>query len=247
MKKISTVAVCGVQPRIGTTTQALQIVGYLKMMGYSAAYIELNGHAYIDNMRKLYRDISISGGCVSYGQLEMYRSVVDVKSEEDYDFLVKDYGSMDDATFNKVSFLEQDVQVICGGVKPNEIFKVNDILRLPEYHPARFIFSFAPHDQKDGILQLMTNRADKTFFANYNADPFVYDSTMNKPYRQILGKYMDGMMPTGSRKGKHNALQSKMVRQFIGQLKNVQSNRTVRTILLALYTVAVAFIAIKLF
>lgn len=245
MKKISTVAVCGVQPRIGTTTQALQIVGYLQMMGYSAAYIELSRHGYIENMRKLYRDISISGSCVSYGQLDMYRSVVDVRSEEDYDFLIKDYGAMDEADFNKVSFLEQDIQIICGGVKPNEIFKVNDILKLSEYYPVRFIFSFVPHDQKDGIIQLMTNRADKTFFANYNADPFVYDSTMNKSYRQILGKYMDGTPAMSGSKSKHMIL--KNIKQlFRGQLKIIFEKRIVKLLLLIIYTVVILVVTIKI-
>ena len=36
-----TIAVAGVQSRIGTTTQAMQIVGYLKIMGYTVAYVDL--------------------------------------------------------------------------------------------------------------------------------------------------------------------------------------------------------------
>lgn len=198
MKKMNTVAVCGVQPRIGATTQALQIVGYLQMMGYSAAYVELNAQGYIDNMRKLYRNIIARENSIVYNQLEMFRDAINV--DGDYDFIIKDYGSMDDDAFNKVSFLEQDVQLICAGVKPNEIFRVNDVLRQQVYNGAKFMFSFVPPDEKEGIVQLMGSRGNKTYFANYNPEPFVYDVTMNKHYRTILGPYMDGMIAPDNRR-----------------------------------------------
>lgn len=200
MKKVVTVAVCGVQPRIGTTTQALQMVAYLQMMGYAVAYVELAGQGYIKQMRKLYRDISMDGKCITYERIPLYQNIIDVNTNEELDFLVKDYGSMDKDTFNQVSFLEQDIYVICTGVKPNEIFNVNEVLKRPEYTAAKFIFSFVPSDQREGILALMTNRAENTFFANLNPDPFSYDSTMNKNYHLILGQYMAEFLPAVSRK-----------------------------------------------
>lgn len=238
----NTIAVCGVQARIGTTTQALQLVGYLQMMGYTVAYVELSGRGYIDNVRKLYRDVSLSGECVSYEQIEMYRSVVDIKADEVYDFLVKDYGSMSEASFNRVSFLEQDIQIICGGVKPNEIFKVNEILKIAEYHPARFIFSFVPPDQRDGITKLMTNRADRTFYANYNPDPFVYDATMNKSYRQILGKHLNGV--SGTERKKRLQMMKNTVRY---RIQSICANQRARVIVLIIYTVFVACMAVRVF
>lgn len=199
MGKTVTVALCGVQPRIGTTTQALQMVAYLQMMGYTAAYVELGDQEYIYQMRKLYRDITVKDGVVFYDRLPLYSDIKSLGEIEPYDFLVKDYGAMNDPEFNQVSFMEQDIQVICGGVKPNEIFYMQDLLKKAEYRSAKFIFSFVPPDQKDGILSLMSQRAKDTFFANYNPDPFSYDSVMNKTYRAIIGNYMSGLVISGQK------------------------------------------------
>ena len=75
MGKTVTVALCGVQPRIGTTTQALQMVAYLQMMGYTAAYVELGDQEYIYQMRKLYRDITVKDGVVFYDRLPLYSDI----------------------------------------------------------------------------------------------------------------------------------------------------------------------------
>lgn len=237
MKKTVTVAVCGVQPRTGTTTQALQMVGYLQMMGYSAAYVELAEQGYIEQMRKLYQDVSVKGNCVLYDRLHLYQKIVHVREEEDYDFLVKDYGAMDDERFNQVSYLEQDIHIICGGVKPNEIFEVNKILRQPDYQSARFIFSFVPPEQKESILELMTNRAENTFFANYNPDPFSYDSTMNKNYRLILGDYMTG---TAQVPGKARVFKGRMkngLTMLKMKAKGLKNNHMIHAVMVILYTV----------
>ena len=120
-------------------------------MGYTAAYVELGDQEYIYQMRKLYRDITVKDGVVFYDRLPLYSDIKSLGEIEPYDFLVKDYGAMNDPEFNHVSFMEQDIQVICGGVKPNEIFYMQDLLKKAEYRSAKFIFSFVPPDQKDGI------------------------------------------------------------------------------------------------
>lgn len=203
MGRAVTIAICGVQPRIGTTTQALQLVAYLQMMGYATAYVELANQGYIYQMRKLYRDITVKDGGVYYGRLPLYSDTTYLGGPECYDYLVKDYGTMNDPGFNQVSFMEQDIQIICGGVKPNEIFYMQDLLKKGEYKAAKFIFSFVPPDQKEGILSLMSHRANDTFFANYNPDPFAYDSIMNKTYRMIMGNYISGsILPVSSMRRK---------------------------------------------
>ena len=244
IKRTVTISICGAQPRIGTTTQALQLVSYLQMMGYDAAYIELAEQGFIDQMRKLYRGISVDEGCVKYERIPMYRSIVDVNREEPYDFLVKDYGAMSHDDFNQVSYLEQDIKVICGGVKPNEIFEVNEILRKPEYHTAKFIFTFTPPDQKASITSLMENRARDTFFADYTPDPFSFDSMMNKNYRTIMGNYMTGVAVFSNRKthvGKKVFVMGKNL------LKKVRDSKVYRWIGLIIYTVILCHVFNLLF
>ena len=236
MKKTVTIAVCGSQPRIGATTQALQIVAYLQMMGYLAAYIALDGSDYINNMQKLYQGVTEDKSCIIYERICLYQSVTEPKTEdEEYEFLVKDYGAMSLSTFNRVSFLEQDIQVICAGVKPNEVFVLNDILKRPEFNDVKFIFSFVPHDQKEGVLSMMTKRADNTFFANYNPDPFAYDATMNKSYRLLIGERMAGTSGEKQRRG--IGYRWRILRASLRQKrKNVFESPAVRGVLLVVYT-----------
>lgn len=188
MPKTITIALCGSQQRIGTTTQAFQILQYLQIRGYEAAYIDLSGKDYIDQLCKLYGGVEKTGSCVIYENIHMYRSALDLG--EDYQYIVKDYGTVKDESFNATSYLEQDIHIVCSGAKPNEIFEVTHVLKKPEFNHAKFIFSFVPPDHRSGILNQMTNRATKTFFAGYSPDPFSYDATNNKAFRQILGTFL---------------------------------------------------------
>lgn len=238
MKKTITIAICGVQPRVGTTTQALQIVSYLQLMGYEAAYVELADQGYLNQLRKLYSDITVEKKCIRYERISMYRSIIDVNGEEPYDFLVKDYGSMDQENFNQVSYLEQDLQIICAGVKPNEIFKVTDILRREEYYPAKIIFSFVPSDQKADFKKFMENRAKDTFFANFTPDPFSLDVTMNKTYRSLMGSFLISGNPSKKKKfyWKEKLLAVK------NRTKIIWNSAICKGIGLVVYTVLVYFI-----
>lgn len=152
------------------------------------AYIDLSGSGYIDQLCKLYGGIEKKGNCVIYEGIHMYRSVLDLK--EHYQYLVKDYGSFQSETFNETSYLEQDIHIVCSGVKPNEIFEVSGILQKIEFNNAKFIFTFVPPDHRNAILNLMSNRATNTFFVGYNPDLFSYDATNNKAYRQIVGDFL---------------------------------------------------------
>ena len=46
--------IAGVMPRIGTTTFALQLIGFLKANNYNAAYVERNPNRYIKNAIGMY-------------------------------------------------------------------------------------------------------------------------------------------------------------------------------------------------
>lgn len=195
-----TIAVAGVQSRIGTTTQAMQIVGYLKIMGYTVAYVDLTEKLYLEQIQKLYKGVSIKEGGkgILYNDIEMYSSISELKGET-YDFLVKDYGNMKE-NFNRVSYLEQDIQIICCGAKPNEMFEIAESLKQEELKAAHYIFSFVPPDQKAGIVEAMGSRKERTYFAAYNPDPFVYDAAMNKCYRHLIGDYLSYASVSGGRR-----------------------------------------------
>ena len=83
-----TIAVAGSQHRIGTTTQALQIVKHLILEGHTACYIQLNSSDYVQKVGEFYTDAILNEdtGLVTYQNLEMY-----YKQERIADILAKNY------------------------------------------------------------------------------------------------------------------------------------------------------------
>ena len=57
-QRFKTIAVAGTLPRIGTTTQAMQIAKYLNLKGQKAAVVELNSVKYPDTEKGKYRELS---------------------------------------------------------------------------------------------------------------------------------------------------------------------------------------------
>lgn len=72
-KKIS-VAVAGCLPRIGTTTQAIQIVKYLLYLNHRACYVQMNNSRYVENLDGYYADMvrDDQNLCLSYSGVDMY-------------------------------------------------------------------------------------------------------------------------------------------------------------------------------
>ena len=83
-----TVAVIGSMNRIGTTTQALQIVKHLILSGFTACYIQLNNSNYVQSVGEFYTDAVVDDrmGLVKYQNLEMY-----YRQERISDILSKNY------------------------------------------------------------------------------------------------------------------------------------------------------------
>ena len=71
---MKTVGIVGCQPRIGTTTQALQLTLCLMHMGYNAAYVEMGERDYIEKLDALYQGITIDKNDIIYCQsIPLYR------------------------------------------------------------------------------------------------------------------------------------------------------------------------------
>lgn len=182
-----TVGVVGSQDRIGTTTQALQLVLCLKSMDYDVAYVEMGLQGYLNKLKALYQDITESEMCMCYQGIDMYSSGQIVNANKrGYDYLIKDYGNVCDPDFQKVSYLEQDIKIIVGGVKANEIEFVEKILDEKCYGDAKYIFSFVAQDDQQEIKRLMGDHRQDTYFSLYIPDPFTYAD--NEDYAYILGE-----------------------------------------------------------
>ncbi|MFR3730006.1 hypothetical protein [Lacrimispora sp.] len=188
-KESQTVAVAGCLGRIGTTTQAIQIVKYLSLMGYRCCYVEMNRSGYIDGVKELYNNVKEDRKVkrITYEHVDMFRreNIAEI-GKLDYEFLVKDYGSVLDQSFEKISFLEQNFRIFCGGIKPGEINCVYDVLSNSNYRATGYIFSFVPNVDREAIKEMMDEKKDFTFFCDYVPDAYLYSSTSNQIYRTLL-------------------------------------------------------------
>lgn len=191
-----TIGVAGTQERIGTTTQAIQIVKYLQYKGYTACYLELNQNRYFDmsgrdgSVRELgfvdkYKlwTMTEDSSNVIYKGVDMYRAeqLTSVQKME-YDYYVYDYGNIFDRDFDRMAYLKDDIQLIVGGAKPQEFDFLEKLMCLPAYANASIILSFVPDGDRDTVLKTIsdlkswsgTDEARPVIFAEYTPDPFLF-------------------------------------------------------------------------
>lgn len=182
-EKEKTKAVCigvaGATIRMGTTTQALQLVKFFQYSGYRAAYIQMNRHHYVEDLREAYKQVEHEeeAGRVTYMKVDMYYRTDRLQDvlKMDYDYLVFDYGVYSENGFNKVSFLEKEIQIFVVGSKPGgEFEKTYDVIKNNFYNQVFYIFNFVAKTEKADILELMEEKADMTFFAEEARDPFSF-------------------------------------------------------------------------
>lgn len=202
-----TIGIAGTQERVGTTTQAIQIVKYLQYKGYKACYLEVNQNRYFDmsgrdgNEREmsfvdkyeLWTMSEARSRNVAYKGVDMYKDeqLTDVQKME-YDYYVYDYGSVFDRDFDRMAFLKDDVQIIVGGAKPQEFDYLEKLMCLPAYANASIIISFIPEGDRDNILKTIselkswsgTVETRPVIFADYTPDPFLFTNVSE--YERIV-------------------------------------------------------------
>jgi len=183
------IGIAGALPRIGATTQAIQIVKYLTLMGYKACYIELNNHGFLKAVKDLYGDWKEDTDLrkVTFQNVDLFsKDNINEVLRLGYDFYVKDYGVYASGGFENLSFLEQDINIIIAGAKPEEVESVIPISKSTYYQDAFYIFSFIPKADHEDILDMMVDHAPLTHFAEYAPDPFVYSTECNHIYKDII-------------------------------------------------------------
>ena len=186
-----TVAVAGCLERIGTTTQAIQLVKHLIFQGHRACYIELNENGYIKALKELYEDgISFDDeiGRVTYQSVDMFyrKDKIAEVLRLGYEYYIYDFGIFDSVGFSLVSYLEKNLKIMVCGIKPNEASYMTDILASLYDKDIEYIFSFTHESDRKDILELMSDRAEHTFFAPWIPDPFVYSSQSGEQLAKLL-------------------------------------------------------------
>ena len=186
---MKTIGIAGTQERIGTTTQALQMVLCLQELEYDSTYVEMGKRHYIEQLSDVYKEFKKDKKlqCWTYQQLQMYTSdQILTVNKMNYDYVIKDYGNINSPDFEKISFLEQDIKIIVAGVKVNEIVHTENILLEESYQDVRYILSFVASDEQKDVRASMGDKSQDTYFSTYIPNPFVYVSS--DIYAYLLGE-----------------------------------------------------------
>lgn len=184
------IGVAGCIKRMGTTTQALQLVKYLQFVGFKAAYFQMNASNFVEAVKDAYEQVTVDDeiGLVSYAKVDMFCRTDRLQEvlNLDYDYLVFDYGVAGENGFNKISFLEKEQQIFVVGSKPGgEFEKTYDVIKNNFYNNVFYIYNFVAEGEQEDIKELMGEKAGVTFFAEEARDPFVFSGDM-KTYGSIL-------------------------------------------------------------
>lgn len=195
-----TVGIAGAQNRVGTTTQALQIVKYLQYMGHRACYVEMNGTKYFDMSGKdgsdrqvsfaekyqLWTESENNKAKVTFEGVDLYFGPEGISEsmKQGYVYYVYDYGSVTDRDFDRTAFLKDDIQIFTGGAKQAEFDYLLRMLDIPVFLDACILLSFVPEKEEESILRLLheyrikrgSNRHRPIMFCDYCPDPFVFSN-----------------------------------------------------------------------
>lgn len=187
------ISVAGSCSRIGTTTQALQICKYISLQGYKVCYIEMNSSMYFQKVLNLYSEgeyrYIAEQGLIKFNNLDIFhkKEYLPEILRMPYDYYIYDFGCFLDVDFNKISYLEKDINIVVGGAKANEIESMlNAIQTTIEGDNSYYIFSFTDQEEREDILSLMEHKKNSTSFAEYTPNPFVFSSDSEATYKDIL-------------------------------------------------------------
>jgi hypothetical protein len=218
------VGVTGSMSRIGTTTQAMQMIKCLSLKGKSAAYIQFNDSDFISNLKNFYQVQKENEdlGYIKFENVDMFykKEKINEILQEGYDYYIYDYGGYQEKNFNKTSFLEKEIQIFVLGVKPTELTQTLDILSSKFYSATKMIFNYSNDMQKEDIKNLTKSNKNTYICDSYITDCFKF--SMNPIYEKILG------IRNLANVEKKKIIFSKLVGGKIWQLKKMLSSSLIR-------------------
>ncbi|MDL2225568.1 hypothetical protein LJC20_05160 [Eubacteriales bacterium OttesenSCG-928-M02] len=186
IRQTVSIGLCGVLPRIGTTTHALQITNYLHQCGYRVAYVQEHEGA-IATLGTLY-EVQEDGPLLRWAGLDLYTECNMSKIlPMEYDFIVYDCGVFSDMDIQR--FLSFDEKIICAGAKAWEASQLAPVFQAVEgIGDIHFLFSFVEKTEQPNIRRLMGPFANRTQFAQYAPD--LLSHAHNSLHHGMLRRWM---------------------------------------------------------
>lgn len=183
------IGVIGIMPRIGATTQAVQLVRMLSTLGKKACYIQENASAFLDSMELFFSGVKKENerGRLVYQDIFFYKDK-NYAYSKDYDYLVFDYGNCTELEQLPADFYANDIRiVVCGGNAEEVAALTRFSNQLYRDESISFVFSFIDPDDRSEVLDLMGDRRERVFFAPFMPDCFRLYEDSAKLYRELLG------------------------------------------------------------
>lgn len=170
-----TVAVAGAGPRIGTTTQAMQLLHYLRALSYKAVVVDMQSSGQLEQYLDVYAgqaEVLNPHEFVIQGCRLLTTGKVLMQARAEYDYVICDYGPYDEIA-ETVSFWEKDIKILVAGVKPWESAFLPQVFEDDD-GSLNYVFSFVAQADEADVLQQMDSSAASTYFAPYAPDYFTY-------------------------------------------------------------------------
>ena len=183
------IGVIGIMPRIGATTQTVQLVRMLSTLGKKACYIQENASAFLDSMELFFSDVKKENerGRLVYQDIFFYKDK-NYAYSQNYDYLVFDYGNCGELEQLPADFYANDSRIVVCGGNAEEVAALTRLSnQLYRDENISFIFSFIDPDDRSEVLDLMGDRRERVFFAPFTPDCFRLYEDSAKLYRELLG------------------------------------------------------------
>lgn len=188
-KMYKTIGVCGTQTRIGTTTQAIQLVKYFQYAGIKACYIEANNSNHIQSIPTLY-DVEEQNqklGKIRFENTDFYYDLSQISEVLSFDYAVYvyDFGVLSEQ--NIYPYLEKDLKILVCGTLPWEMDSTNKAIERLDDKDIQYIFNFTCKSIRSSLQQFMLDKSSHTFFSELIPNMFSF-CTANKPIYEAIGK-----------------------------------------------------------
>ena len=181
VKQKVTIAICSSERHMGATTQAINITKYLSQLpNVNVCYIENNNNNSIIQIYNTSNKEEVNyyeeSGKIEYQGIEMYmKSSISEIINDKYDFIVFDFGSMQEMNDSEVSnFLTKDIKFIVSGTKAWELPGLFECFeKIGNDKNINFIFNFTKKEDKQFFRNNMGDFKENTIFSEYIDDPFI--------------------------------------------------------------------------
>lgn len=181
VKQVVTIGVCSTERHLGATTQAINMTKYLsELLNIKACYIENNNHNSIIEIYNTSNKEDVTyyenTGKIEYEGIEMFmKSNIGEIMNNNYDFYIFDFGSMEEMTDNDINnFLTKDIKFIVSGTKSWELKNLFEAFeKIGNDKSVNFIFNFTQKEKQNFFKDNMGDYKDNTFFSDYIENPFI--------------------------------------------------------------------------